>query len=674
VATYESFILDGLELGDEVSFRVVGASHTPAAKRADWISGADSDGALLADDPRYDNGVWELRVQVVQQTTRDLANAKVALIVDKLQECARNAQGLGLVWTPAGGTLSITWRALLGEITERPIDFESGYFARSPTIGIRLTCAPFGLGTEYLAGTVTNTDPMQVLIIENVPGDVDALGRAVLTDNASQARRFAAWALESRYLPTTSPPSLLIDSSGMVTSGYAGVTGTRSGAYSGASNNVITATLRSQVQAICGLGNLTHVGEFRPYLRFYASATTMAVRLSFQALDGQFKALSYRVPVVAGWNTVDLGLVTIPQAKLGAQRWTGRIEAMSTGSGGETIDIDVVRLMPAQRTARAWASYAYAAGVSVAYDEFTSITAGTALGGRSAPTGGTWATSGASTDYTAADEPGAAETMTRSVLGDTGVGRFAILGSTNYTNIEVGATIHNGGATFDPMGTSVGVVEQAVVARYVDANNYFEFTIRVDADGVSAPVTTLNVRSMVGGVGTVIASAPVGAISAGRLSLVVRSSGGWTAQMLTTSGGVITELSGSRTELATGALATGKPGLRDHANIDSAVARYYDSFFVAVPAAEAIVIYSGQSIEFRHDCVLRKDSTGTYAGKPPAEVGARFFVPNAGGPGRETRVAAFPTRNDITVATDDNISDSTTLAVYVQPRYLVAPR
>jgi hypothetical protein len=91
------------------------------------------------------------------------------------------------------------------------------------------------------------------------------------------------------------------------------------------------------------------------------------------------------------------------------------------------------------------------------------------------------------------------------------------------------------------------------------------------------------------------------------------------------------------------------------------------------------VCSSGQSIEFRSDATLREDASGTYAGPPPQYVGSRFTVPNAGGPGRKTRIAVIARRNDITTDADDGLvsnatMDSTTVAAYVTPRYLAVPR
>lgn len=650
----ESLILDGLELV-AAPFNIEDIDFGIPASLAEWVKGADSNGAILGRPPLYENRTITLRLQVRQQATMDAALAHVATIEDKLLECAQNTNGLALTWSPAESALApITFRCLLGEVTDFPLDHI--YWAKAPTLGIRLTCLPFGEGAEYLAGTVTNTDPMQTLELASVPGDVPALGRLVVTDAASQSRRFVAWGLESRWYPTASPPSLIVDSTVMTTTGFAGVTATRSGAYSGATNNVISATLRTQTQAICGLGDLTHIGSFRPHLRFYASATTMAVRLTFQALDGPMRSLTYRVPVAVGWNFVDLGLVSIPQAALGSQRWTGRIEAYSTATGGETFQADVVLLQPAQAYAFARASYAHTAGVLIGFDDFTGTTAGAALGTRAAPLGGSWDSSGAATDFTFTDTGG--ERLSRATVSSGA--RYAILGlPAPVTDQEVGVDVE----------VTAGLPETWLIARYVNATNFVAADLRY---GNSA----WRLFAYVGGVTTVLGEIPLTlSYTTYKLRLIVRASGHLIATLMNAAGAPVSEIRAYHSSLATGgALVSGRPGIADQNTNSAPSTRYYDNFYAATPASEPIVCYSGRSIEFRHNTTLRRDSTGTYSGPPPEYVGSRFYVPHAGGKTRKSRVAVVARRNDVVMAADDNIADSTTVEVRVTPRYLAVPR
>ena len=660
----ESLALDGLDIFAE-PFYVESINFGLPASLAEWIKGADSNGAILSREPLHENRVIEVRMSVRQQATMDAAFAHIATLEDKLLECARNANGLPLVWSPAETTMDpITFRCLLGEVTEIPIDWPSGYFSKAPTVVVRLTCLPFGEGTEYLAGTVTSSAPIIPLELANIPGDVPALGRLVVTDAASQSRRYVAWGLESRWYNATT--SLIIDAADMVTgAGYAGTPAAYPPAYGGM---WIGAVLNPRVQAICGLGNLSHVGSFRPQLRcWFSQAGTITLRLVFQALDGPTQALSYKTPVAAEWNHLDLGLITIPETTQGTQRWTGRIEAYGA-AGGETVGIEDIWLMPAEQYGKARATYAYQPGVMTAYDEFTGTTAGNSPNARIAPAGGTWTTSGTTTDFVFTDAnyygtPG--EQVRRDTVSD-GAPRYAILGATNYAAMEVAV---------DALMVESTNGQPGVIARWVDANNHLLF--RSNLNG------TLQVVRYVAGTGVTLATLRhtwrIGALHT--LRVVVFASGRGVATLLDyPNGATLATLPFYDVELATGgALASGKGGFHDINTTAVASTRFYDNFYTATPGAEPIACYAGQSIEFRDDATLREDSTGVYSGYPPEYVGGRFRPPNAGGPARKTRVAVIARRNDVETAADDAVagaapSDSTTVAAYVTPLYLAVPR
>ena len=839
MADNEAWVLDGLALNDGTALTLEAVDMTPPPELEEWVKGADTNGALLAREPLCDNRTITMTLRVERTATMDLALAKIGLVVDKLKECQRNANGLALTYLPHDSALTaLTVRCLSGQITGIPVDITSGWLVNTPSLQLKLTCLPFFEGAEVTSylnettnpgievnttgygtaasfrtntgatltrvttehhsgvaalrvvttataiqgvdyttvsvvagvpktvsvwakgnaggeavtlllgdGTVGNastgltlttswqrmsvtltptatgttgvavtqntatvktfflddwvivngstapqtldgdlgtgyvwlgttglsasagpnavlsTEPIVPLELSSIAGDVPATGRLVVTDNASQSRRYVSWGLESRWYPTSSAPSLTLDSTSMVTTGFSGTTATQSGAYSGASNNVIQATLRTQPQAVCGLGNLSHIGAFRPHLRFYASAATMAVRLTYQTLNGPFRSLSYQVPVAVGWNHMDLGLIKIPQATLGAQRWTGRIDAYSTGTGGETIGVDAMWLMPAEQFARARGIYAYQPGALIGYDEFSATTSGSNLNARAAPLGGSWTTSGSTTDLQFADLPTGLETVTRATTSDASR-RVAVLGSAL-------AAVDNEVA-IDAYATVIGSQEVAVLARWVDASNYLSGQW-FNAGGSS----TYRLMAVVAGAGVGFQTIPIttSANTWYTLTVVVYASGVAVGLMTDRAGVVLASARIQHSSLATGGvLASGKPGFYDYNSTASAVTRYYDNFYLSTPQAEPIVCYSGQSIQFSSDSTLREDSTGVYAGPPPdGGIGSRFTVPNSGGPNRKARIAAMARRNDVGVTTDDNIADSLLVQASYTPRYLVVP-
>lgn len=644
----------------------------PPKKKLEWIAGGDTDGGVLARDPLFENREITARIRIVAQSTMDLALAKIAAIGDKLEEAERSNTGVTLQWTPADATLTTgTFRCLHGEITDLPVTVDgdgAGWFVKSPIITVTMVCDPFMRGTEVLAGTTSaSTLPLATLELTSVAGDVQAEGRLVVTDAATQSRRLIRWGLESRFYPTSSPPGLILDSDSLVTSGFAGTGTTRTGAYDpgAAGNSVIRGTLALQPIAVCGTGVQTHIGTFHVFARVWSTAATAGaityVRLTWQDGEGPVRSNSWRPTVLnAAWTEIDLGIITTSTAIAGTQKWLGRIDAYSTVVG-ETLDVDYIYLIPAQEGyGEARGIYSYTAGVQVARDEFTGRAAATALNTLVAPSGGTWATSGVATDFVAADAPlSTDETMSRSVATTEASARYAILGATNYTDVEIGVSHYRPAAWY---------YESSIRARYVDINNWLRFTLGIFGVSLQAFVA-----------GAQVAQASAGFQPASStwygLRLVVYASGTAIGSLLDSSGAVIMTLQLQHSSLATGgALATGKPGFSDQNLLPGGGVRYYDNFYVATPAPEAVTLYSGRTATIASTYAQRQDSTGTYSGDVPGYRGSRFFVPPAGTRSRKARIAAMARRNDIVVAQDDQIADSTTIQAYVTPRYINVPR
>lgn len=670
----EQVDLDGLDLNDGTLLVLEAFSCPPPRKRYDWIAGTDTDGSLLARDPLFDNREITLRVRVGQQSTMDFALDRIGELVDKLEEAERQTDGLPLQWSPAGSERVVTFYVLSGEIDEMPISWngdDTGWFVRSPVLTVKLVCKPHGYLPEVLAGTTTASTPLVTLELTGVEGDAPAEGRLVITDAASKDRRSARWGIESRHYPTVGATSLMIDSDSLNTGGFGGTDTTRTGAYdpNASGNNVIRATLATSATAVCGTGAQGHIGVFRVIARVYGTSNDVRVRMSWRVGDGVFHANPYTaLPAANAFSRVDLGTITVPEAEQGTQTWEGRIEAYGAISPQDTLDVDYVALVPAlEGHGLARSAYSYTAGVVNAHDPFTGIVAGTVLNARAAPTGGTWATSGAATDFTAADSPSGWETMSRTTSSDASP-RFAILGSTNYTNTEVQVQVRTPAQT-DPDWRPY------VIGRWVDANNYLFGTYVRESSGNRR----LELHQVVGSGDTLLSaniSGPGYPPDAWVvLRLIAYASGKVVFQVLTYPGFVLMQqVSTISTAVATGGgLATGKPGFADR-HLSVGAARYYTAFHHSVPAAEPIPLYSGQSLEVRSDTAIRENATGTTWGVPPHYRGSRFFVPCAGDESRKARVAVMAARDDVTVEADQGAADSTTVAVYVTPRVIAVGR
>ena len=216
MATLEQLVLDGLALNDVTNYRLQGFDAPPPKKRSEWVTGGDADGAALVRDPLFENREITLRVRVTQRATMDLALAAVAAISDKLEEADKHPEGLDMVWTPANGTKSVTFKVLSGEVTGLPVTMDgddAGWFKNSPVVNVTLTCKPFAYGAEVVGSGTSSATPFVTLTVAGVTGDVPAEGRLIVTDAATQSRRYAEWGLEQRYYDVAQ--SLIVESDNM---------------------------------------------------------------------------------------------------------------------------------------------------------------------------------------------------------------------------------------------------------------------------------------------------------------------------------------------------------------------------------------------------------------------------------------------------------------------------
>ena len=470
--TTEGFVLDPdgdapLNLGNNGPLRLAALTATPPPKLPQWQSNADTDGAALVRNPYHDKRDWQMQVRVVV-ASMDQAMSSVGLLENKLQEAclqgAGNGPGLPFSWTPAGASTALTGYMLFAEINDLPISYGDAWFAHMPIVTVQFVTRPFLYGTEVSGGSVTSSSVLATITVDDVAGDVPAEARLVITDESSEARRWVEWGLESFYFDSVSPSELFIDSADLVTSGFAGSSTALSGAYGG---SAISTSLLSQPIAVCGTGDLPHVGTFRVKARAWCASTAEYWSLAWQEGDGD-SATNTPVQPVAGsaFNELDLGLITVDVAEAGDQVWSGQIVAYtSSTAGGETGAVDWLGLFPVNEGyGRLEGAYSYTPGVTDGYDDFSGASG--ALNGGTAVVGGTWATSGTTTDFAETTDALDAgnKTESRATVTESGP-RFAILGSTSYTDCEVGVDVY-----FDP-GT-IGQREAYVVARFTDASNY----------------------------------------------------------------------------------------------------------------------------------------------------------------------------------------------------------
>lgn len=667
----EAWALDGVALTSG-SFLMLELTADPPKARAEWITAADSEGSDLLRDPLHENREITMKLRVAPQASMNAALDQIGVIRDKLRNAGRSDDGIPLVWTPHDSTRSVTFDVLHGEIPELPIGLEGHagqWFKARPIFTVVLTCKSYWRGTETLTSTATASTPLTTLEITGVTGDIPALGRLIVTDMATQSRRHVEWGLEGRnYQPVT---SLIVDSDNMVVTGTAGSQATATGAYdpNATGNNAITATIGPLPVIVCKTGNLSHVGTFRVRARvwyFTGTYSEVYAGLDWQVAGGELASNPWASVKSGGWRDVDLGIVTIHTAASGTQQWQGMIRAQTGTSGvfGESFVVDYLVLIPVDEGyGRARGVFLGSDGVVSGRDNFTGTTSLALLNARVAPVGGTWATSGSTsgdlrfrdvvvgggpqTEYLEYYNGGVVDTQPR----------WAILGATNYTDVtvRVGFTA----------AQWVADLRFAVIARWTNSTNYVY---------MEWANTIQSIKQVVAGTTTTLASRVSYLYTLKYwdiMSLTVYASGRVVGELLEADGSPYgARLEASSSALATGGtLATGRPGLSAKNGTDG-TSLFFDDFYVITPTnPEPIALYSGRTMEFRHNDTLRQDSTGTYYGRPSSYRGSRFLVP----PGT-SRVAVKGRRNDADVDIDGTVIDSTRIQVGWTPRGLVVPR
>lgn len=671
VGTPEGFVIDPdgsspLNLGNTGTLRLAGLSIPPAPKRPEWASNADTDGQALVRNPLHDNRQCSMQVRV-RASSMDSAMTALGTLQGKLQEAciqgAGNGAGLKCNWTPAGASHTLALYMVYGEITDLPVTYDDGWFSANPVVTVTFQCKPFLYGSEVTGPTASGTTPLLTVEVDSVPGDVPAEARLVVTDGTAQPRRWVEWGLEQRYYDSASPAALFIDSASLVTSGFAGAGTAETGAYGG---SVVGTTLFSQALALCGTGDLGHVGTFRVKARVITVSQDQYWRLSWQAGDGPYIGNDWVQPVTTNtdYSELDFGLVTIEPVEAGTQKWSARVEAYTTdGSGTKFGGIDYLALIPAlEYYGRVEAAYTYQPGVITARDDFSGGTIGGTLNGHVAIAGGTWATSGATTDF----QYESGSVVARETLSDSGP-RFAILGTTTHTDVEVGVT-----TLFDPIGAD-GTVDARVIARWTDSSNYLRLDLQYNTSITEFELTLVQ---RVAGVDTQLDQYfyEDPELTTHSLRLVAYASGRAIGWLLDSSGNVLAQVDSLQSVLATGGtLASGKCGFGDQNASGVDVVRAYGTFYVATPFTETLAMNSGKSLEVRSDSNLRQSTSGTTYGDIPSR-GSRLLIPQAGDVGRKSRIAVRAIREDPVTMVSRNDGDSTQLSVFYTPRFLGVPR
>jgi hypothetical protein len=662
VLTYESVVLNGIEFNDSNPWETESLVIATPPSRLLWISNADVSGQVLADDAQYENLEVTLRIRPAAQANMDAALDLLGAVVAKLADASR----LGWVpfyWKPAGSARDArTLRVLHGEVTDRPIDYDAadaGWLLNQPRppLTIKLTCDPFIYGAESLIATVTNdASPVVTLNLPSVPGDVPALGRLVVTEDVNVARRHLVYGLEQRNYDPVGHPSLLLGESDFTPAP------TTTGIPDQYNTHVTFAPVGSAPTAVVTADGLEHVGSFRVTARLrrvtLGGGGGSSFRVAWAVGAGDWQPGAWQsLPLDDRWYEVDLGAITVGRMPVGATTWRLRVEGVTAvDSSTAWAYCDYLALIPTDESyGKVRGSYTYESGTLTAFDNFEG-TNGTALNARVAPLGGTWSTAGSTGDFTL-QHSGAQALMRRATTGDAAE-RYAVLGITNRTRVEVGVGFNVTGGSPGTFGV-MALVDDDTPSEYIAARyqagifGLFNFAsgLHVDASYTITDTAWHIVR------------------------LLVFSGGFVVAELLRVNSAidvpVVARVTAALFDL--GAIPTsGKVGMFDKNGTGTGLTRNFRDFYVADPMPEPTVLNPNDDVQVRYDGVWR--ASGVLYGRPPSWNGRDLLIPPAGAGGRTSRLAVKVRRNDVDVDPSPDHGDQVNVAVFATPRYLTVPR
>lgn len=100
--------------------------------------------------------------------------------------------------------------------------------------------------------------------------------------------------------------------------------------------------------------------------------------------------------------------------------------------------------------------------------------------------------------------------------------------------------------------------------------------------------------------------------------------------------------------------------------------RTFDNFIVFVPVTDA-AIFASQSLEVRHDRVIREDSGGTIWSTPSDYRGDYLLIPPDAGESRTVRIIAKGSRGNLDSMPDSSSADNISGRLTITERFLHVP-
>lgn len=542
-------------------------------------------------------------------------------LLDDLEELVVSMREYGgtLTYTPPDGT-AVTLDVEDIRVEGIPQGRERAHGRAMPTIGFE--CRPYARSSGVVVAAAETFDgPIAGLTVEDVPGQVDALGELVLTEASSESRGLVEVGVQSNF-DSDNPEPLSLDGTELVVSGYAGAAN-GSPPAGAVSATTVALDLDSAPLAACSTGAQPHGGTWRPRVRVHGTDETH-VRFAYRIGDGPVvRDLPWVSPASTGdWYALDVDPLRLSE---NGETWEGFIEAYGSG----TLNVDLVEFVPGERWGRAKAPFV--AGIATSFvvrDPFNHASGN--LSGKTPPIGpGNWAEE-VGTNFTC---NGATITRATTSDGATNYHRGYVLGAT-YTDLVVegffkfsayapaGAGAGGGGIGFGKRIDGSNFIMAAAAIQDSADECLFVFTrgaVDPHPDEISYPFqkdTLYRVR--------------VAFNASGAIQAWVAPDG---APFTTTP-----QLSAIGEDYASGGShGAGYVSVLDIWREATANTRTLDNVTAYEPSP-ATVCYADQGMRFAHDAAYRDSEDGSAEGRVPEFEGKHLLLPPTTRAGRASRL------------------------------------
>lgn len=222
----------------------------------------------------------------------------------------------------------------------------------APEVSLKLQRAPLAYSTVETETSSSEIEARELITTqENLASTSPGLIRRRITNkNASAHWRAVIAAAENRDYPTTGAETT-------AKLAYLAKELTRKGGSTEAERESLKVVRNTELSStwlsvldteVSGVGHMTHRGVRRPWTRVYVEGGEVG-NVQLRLLWRPLGTLTWSeneivtVPVVGGWQLVDLGEVRCEPPALGEERWEGQIQARATTGSGK---VDIYKFYP----------------------------------------------------------------------------------------------------------------------------------------------------------------------------------------------------------------------------------------------------------------------------------------------------------------------------------------